>query len=53
MIDDNLSTLAQAKAENMANDNYVGHYTKNGQDIVGFAKSIGIKVVGSVGENVA
>jgi uncharacterized protein YkwD len=53
MIDDTLAELAQAKAENMANDDYVGHYTKGGQDILSFAKSRGIKITGSVGENVA
>lgn len=47
-LDTTLTSLAQAKAENMAKDEYVGHYTKSDQDVLAFGRSIGIRIVGSV-----
>lgn len=48
-----LQKLATAKANNMAQYDYVGHWTPDWLDILGFADSLGIDIRGSVGENVA
>lgn len=51
--DPELQRLAQFKANDMADHNYVGHDDSTGQKITGTAKRAGIAVAGSVGENVA
>jgi uncharacterized protein YkwD len=52
-LDPTLMRLAQAKADDMAANNYVGHDDSHGEKIVGTAKRMGIPLSGSVGENVA
>ncbi|MBC7498081.1 hypothetical protein H7170_00395 [Candidatus Gracilibacteria bacterium] len=52
-IDPILANLAQAKATDMATYNYVGHTTHDGLDIIEFATSKNISVIGTIGENVA
>ena len=51
--DETLERLAQFKANDMADHNYVGHDDSAGQKITGTAKRAGIEISGSVGENVA
>ncbi len=48
-----LQKLATAKARNMADNDYIGHWTPDWLDILGFADSLGIDIEGSIGENVA
>lgn len=48
-----LESLALYKANDMADNAYVGHDDSRGQKIPGTAKRAGIPIVGSVGENVA
>jgi Cysteine-rich secretory protein family len=48
-----LDTVAQKKADNMATNTYVGHTTPDGKNIREFALSQGIRLSGSIGENVA
>ncbi len=45
--------LAQKKAMDMAEYNYVGHITHSGKNILDFADSVHIDITGSIGENVA
>ena len=51
--DSTLESLARFKANDMAENNYVGHNDSAGQKINGTAKRAGIAVSGSMGENVA
>ncbi len=51
--DAKLTNLAQQKAMDMATYDYVWHSTHNGLGILDFGNSIGIKISGSIGENVA
>lgn len=51
--DETLERLAQFKANDMADHNYVGHDDSAGQKITGTAKRAGVEISGSVGENVA
>ncbi len=51
--DATLDTLAQKKAESMAQWQYVWHITPDGLGIRAFAESIGINISSSLGENVA
>ncbi len=37
----------------MANNDYVGHWTPDGKDIMAFAKSLSLKHPNSMAENVA
>jgi hypothetical protein len=48
-----LSKIAQLKAENMANNNYVWHWTPEWLDILEFAKSLNITHPNTLSENVA
>ncbi len=52
-LDDNLDRIAEAKSENMANNNYIGHWTPDGLDILAFANSLGIPHANTLSENVA
>lgn len=52
-MDANLTALADFKAKDMTNNLYVGHVDSRGEYILGTAKRAGIRVLGSVGENVA
>jgi len=52
-LDDTLTGLATIKAQDMVDHNYLGHTDSAGQSIVGTAKRNGIRLSGSVGENVA
>ncbi len=51
--DQNLMALAEKKAMDMAEYNYVGHVTHSGKNILDFADSIHIDITGTIGENVA
>jgi uncharacterized protein YkwD len=51
--DTTLDSVAQKKADNMANNKYVWHVTPDGKNIREFALSQGIKLSGAIGENVA
>lgn len=51
--DSKLTDLAQQKSQDMADDNYLWHVTRSGLNIVEFAKTLGIKLTGSIWENVA
>ena len=51
--DADLTRLAQFKAEDMADHNYVGHDDSKGEKITGTAKRAGVALLGGVGENVA
>ena len=53
IIDTTLSNLAQKKALDMAQYNYIGHTTHNGMWIFDFASFVGISIKWSIGENVA
>lgn len=52
-MDPTLQRLAQFKATDMATYSYVWHTTHAGLDIIAFADSQGIDIVGTIGENVA
>ena len=52
-LDPKLSELAQLKAENMAQYNYVGHWTPEWLDILGFARSLQLDHPKTISENVA
>jgi uncharacterized protein YkwD len=51
--DATLTRLAQAKAEDMATNNYVGHTDSRGDSIGGLAKRLQIAIKWGIGENVA
>lgn len=51
--DKTLDIVAQKKAEYMAKNDDFGHITKDGKDIVEFAKSIGIILTSNIWENIA
>lgn len=53
VLDSNLERLARFKAEDMAENNYVGHDDSAGAKINGTAKRAGIEIGSSLGENVA
>jgi Cysteine-rich secretory protein family len=48
-----LTALAQAKAEDMAKYQYIGHWTNAGEDIRQFALTTGIAIPSALWENVA
>lgn len=52
-IDTILTNLAQAKANDMAINWYVWHWTKEWKDIVEFGKALWFSLSGSIAENVA
>lgn len=52
-IDETLNRLATIKANNMAASGNLSHTDSNGDKIAGTAKRSGIKIAGSVGENIA
>lgn len=52
-LDTDLTRIAMEKANNMANNNYIGHWTPEGMDILAFAKSIGLPTPNTLAENVA
>lgn len=52
-IDATLARLAQYKAQDMSDNNYVGHVDSEGEYIRDTGKRIGIEIPGSIGENVA
>lgn len=52
-LDSTLTALATAKANDMANNNYVGHVDSKWEKLLGTAKRNGIKIASSLGENVA
>jgi uncharacterized protein YkwD len=51
--DATLTRLAQAKADDMAAGNYVGHTDSRGESIVGLAKRLQMTIKWGIGENVA
>ena len=53
IVDPTLSQVAQMKAENMSQNDYVWHWTPDGKNIVQFAKSQKINLEGAIAENVA
>ncbi|MBP9779585.1 hypothetical protein KBD33_03100 [Candidatus Gracilibacteria bacterium] len=53
VLDDTLNTLAQAKANYMAENDYVQHKTKDGQDIRGLSNELNLKITGTLYENIA
>lgn len=48
-----LTKLAMIKAQDMADNNYIGHVDSSGTRILGTAKRNKIEISGSIGENVA
>lgn len=48
-----LTKLAMIKAQDMADNNYIGHVDSSGTRILGMAKRNKIEITGSIGENVA
>ncbi len=52
-IDPNLSKIAQFKAQDMSDNNYVGHVDSQGVFIRDTGKRIGVVITSSMGENVA
>lgn len=52
-VDTTLTNLAQAKANDMASNWYVWHWTKEWKDIVEFGEALGFSLSGSIAENVA
>lgn len=52
-MDNTLSKVAQFKAKDMSDNNYVGHIDSQGEYIRETAKRAGFAIAGSLGENVA
>ncbi len=48
-----LTKLAMIKAQDMADNNYIGHVDSSGTRILGIAKRNKIEIMGAIGENVA
>jgi uncharacterized protein YkwD len=53
VLDDTLNTLAQAKANYMAENDYVQHKTKEWQDIRWLSNELNLKITGTLYENIA
>ena len=53
IVDPILSQVAQMKAENMSQNDYVWHWTPDWKNIVQFAKNLKINLQGAIAENVA
>lgn len=52
-LDDTLNNLATVKANDMAIHNSISHWDSYGERISGTAKRNGLRLAGSIGENVA
>ncbi|MBP6981407.1 hypothetical protein KBB25_01380 [Candidatus Gracilibacteria bacterium] len=53
LLDDELSSLAQGKVNDMLDKGYVGHISPDGLDILEFSKKKGFIFSGAIGENIA